>query len=72
MGYAIIMSPCCGCQRVCCYNPASTVDVVRQPICLECFFRVNPDGLKEIVVPPGVADPSIDQPDGSGRNGSLC
>jgi hypothetical protein len=66
MGYAIIMSPCCGCQRVCYYNRPSTVDVVRQPICLECVFRVNPDGLKEIVVLP------IDQPDGSGRNGSLC
>jgi hypothetical protein len=70
MGYAIIMSPCCGCQRVCYHNPPSTVDVVRQPICLECAFRANPDGLEEVVVLPGVAYPPVDQPDGRHPNGS--
>jgi hypothetical protein len=43
---------------------------VRQPICLECAFRANPDGLEEIVVLPGVAYPSVDQPDGRRPNGS--
>jgi hypothetical protein len=62
MGYAIIMSPCCGCQRLCCHNPPSTVDVLSQPICLEGSLRVNPDERKEIVVLPGV-----DQPEGSNR-----
>jgi hypothetical protein len=70
MGYAVIMSPCCGCQRVCYYNPPSTIDVVRPPICLECVFRVNPDGLEHIVMARGVTYPSIDQPDEPGRNGS--
>jgi hypothetical protein len=44
----------CGCQRVRYYSSPSTIDIVRQPICLECAFRANPDGL----VLPGVACPS--------------
>jgi hypothetical protein len=61
MGYAVIMSPCCRCQRPC-HIPPSTTNVPGLPICLECVFRVNPEGLEDVAVLPGVAYPSIDRP----------
>lgn len=57
MGYALVMSPCYGCNRLFSFNPLHVpsipIDGVRQPICQDCVTRVNPmrkkNGLPEIV-----------------------
>ena len=60
MGYAFAMSPCIGCGRVFSYNPVAvpcvTINGTREPICLSCVERVNPErkrnGLSPIVPLP--------------------
>lgn len=60
MGYAFAMSECIGCGRVFSYNPVRvpsiTVNGRREPICLSCVHRANPqrrkNGLPEIIPAP--------------------
>ncbi len=61
MGYALVISPCFGCGTNISYNPNKVPSIrdnenVRQPICLECIERVNPqriaNGLPPIVPRP--------------------
>jgi hypothetical protein len=64
MGYAFAMSPCVGCGRVFTYNPVRvpsvTINGSREPICLDCVNRTNPqrvaNGLPPIVPLPGAYD----------------
>ena len=46
MGYAIVTSPCIGCNRIFGYNPhrvpSIRIDGKREPICKECIERINP------------------------------
>ena len=60
-GYVFAMSPCVGCGRPFAYNPhrvpSLTLNGQREPICLDCVERANPEraknGLPPIVPLPG-------------------
>ena len=57
MGYVFVAGPCFGCKRMFSYNPmrvpSITIDGERQPVCLVCINRVNPqriaNGLEPII-----------------------
>jgi len=61
MGYVQAMSECYGCKRLFSYNPVRVPSLIvngtREPICLDCVERVNPqriaNGLEPIVPLPG-------------------
>lgn len=64
MGYVTAMSPCIGCGRIFSYNPVRVPSVTwkgtREPICLGCVERINPqrikNGLPPIVPAPDAYD----------------
>jgi len=63
-GYVFATSACYGCKTLFCYHPnlvpSVRVDGVREPICLSCVERANPqrikNGLDPIHVLPGAYD----------------
>lgn len=65
MGYAFATSPCIGCGRLFSYNPVRVPSLTwkgtREPICLACVERVNPqriaNGLEPIVPAPDAYEP---------------
>lgn len=60
MGYIQACSPCIGCKQIFFYNPmrvpSIAIDGVREPICINCVERINPqriaNGLEPIVPLP--------------------
>jgi hypothetical protein len=66
MGVMMAMGPCIGCGRLFSFNPhrvpSLNVDGTREPICLACVERANPqrkaNGLPPIVVLPGAYEPT--------------
>ena len=64
MGYATVMSECCGCHKVMTYNPhkvpSMRVNGVREPVCRTCIETANPKrikaGLEPFVIQPGAYD----------------
>jgi len=67
MGYAFCTGECFGCRRIFSYNPMRVPSIRhpltnhREPVCLTCVNRVNPDriknGLDPIVPLPGAYEP---------------
>jgi hypothetical protein len=66
MGYAFVFSACIGCGHVFGYNPhkvpsCSAVTGEREPICRVCVERVNPQRIKNGLLPirplPGAYEP---------------
>ena len=55
-GYVLAHSPCLGCGRIFAYNPmrvpsCSAATGKREPICLDCVHRVNPQRVKNGLAP---------------------
>lgn len=69
MGYAFATSPCYGCGRVFSFNPVRVPSILingnREPICLNCVNRANPErirnGLDPIVPAADAYDPVDEQ-----------
>jgi hypothetical protein len=69
MGYVTALSACIGCHRPFSYNPHRVPSVAvrgqREPICIDCVIRVNPErvknGLEPIVPLSGAYEPMAEE-----------
>lgn len=68
MGYALVMGVCYGCKRTFGFNPNRVPSVrvppnnVREPICLDCVNRANPERIRN-GLPPIVPHPDAYLPE---------
>jgi hypothetical protein len=54
-GYVWVTSECFGCHRLMVYNPVHVPSIringQREPVCLDCVHRVNPQRVKNGLAP---------------------
>jgi hypothetical protein len=63
--YMYVLGPCYACKRMMTYSaervPSLMVNGQREPVCLDCIERINPErvrnGLEPIVPLPGAYEP---------------